>query len=149
MMSSAWSANPPDLVAGVEARGFIPGAAISVRLGAGFVPIRKTGKLPWMTVMESYDLEYGTDRLEVHSDAVQPGQKVLIVDDVLATGGTASAAVRPVARTSSTISTFWPGCTASEWTSRRSVPYSRSYDSMTVIHGSFPVFRMGTNPAPS
>ncbi|TMF26867.1 MAG: adenine phosphoribosyltransferase, partial [Chloroflexi bacterium] len=77
-----------------EARGFIPGSAISVRLGAGFVPIRKTGKLPWMTVMESYDLEYGTDRLEVHSDAVQPGQKVLIVDDVLATGGTASAAVR-------------------------------------------------------
>ena len=94
MMSSGWTANPPDLVAGIEARGFIPGAAISVRLGAGFVPIRKTGKLPWMTVMESYDLEYGTDQLEVHSDAVQPGQKVLIVDDVLATGGTASAAVR-------------------------------------------------------
>ena len=94
LMSKAWLDNPPDLVAGVEARGFIPGAAISVRLGAGFVPIRKTGKLPWMTVTESYDLEYGTDQLEVHSDAVQPGQKVLIVDDVLATGGTASAAVR-------------------------------------------------------
>jgi adenine phosphoribosyltransferase len=94
LMSKAWLENPPDLVAGVEARGFIPGSAISVRLDAGFVPIRKTGKLPWMTVMESYDLEYGTDQLEVHSDAVQPGQKVLIVDDVLATGGTASAAVR-------------------------------------------------------
>jgi adenine phosphoribosyltransferase len=94
LMSKAWLDNPPDLVAGIEARGFIPGAAISVRLDAGFVPIRKTGKLPWMTVMESYDLEYGTDQLEVHSDAVQPGQKVLIVDDVLATGGTASAAVR-------------------------------------------------------
>lgn len=94
LMSKAWTERPPDLVAGIEARGFIPGAAISVRLGAGFVPIRKTGKLPWMTVMESYDLEYGTDQLEVHSDAVQPGQKVLIVDDVLATGGTASAAVR-------------------------------------------------------
>jgi adenine phosphoribosyltransferase len=94
LMSQAWLENPPDLVAGVEARGFIPGSAISVRLDAGFVPIRKTGKLPWMTVMESYDLEYGTDQLEVHSDAVQPGQKVLIVDDVLATGGTASAAVR-------------------------------------------------------
>jgi adenine phosphoribosyltransferase len=90
----AWLDNPPDLVAGIEARGFIPGSAMSVRLDAGFVPIRKTGKLPWMTVMESYDLEYGTDQLEVHSDAVQPGQKVLIVDDVLATGGTASAAVR-------------------------------------------------------
>jgi adenine phosphoribosyltransferase len=94
LMSKTWLDNPPDLVAGIEARGFIPGSAMSVRLDAGFVPIRKTGKLPWMTVMESYDLEYGTDQLEVHSDAVQPGQKVLIVDDVLATGGTASAAVR-------------------------------------------------------
>jgi adenine phosphoribosyltransferase len=94
LMSKAWTASPPDLVAGIEARGFIPGAAIAVKLGAGFVPIRKTGKLPWDTVVESYDLEYGTDQLEVHSDAVQPGQKVLIVDDVLATGGTASAAVR-------------------------------------------------------
>jgi adenine phosphoribosyltransferase len=94
LMSKSWLAEPPDLVAGIEARGFIPGAAISVRLGAGFVPIRKTGKLPWTTVVESYDLEYGTDQLEVHSDAVKRGQKVLIVDDVLATGGTASAAVR-------------------------------------------------------
>src|SRR5258708_11306398 len=94
LMSKAWAASPPDLVAGIEARGFIPGAAIAVKLGAGFVPIRKTGKLPWDTVVESYDLEYGTDQLEVHSDAVQPGQRVLIVDDVLATGGAASAAVR-------------------------------------------------------
>lgn len=94
LMSKAWMANPPDLVAAIEARGFIPGAAIAVKLGAGFVPIRKTGKLPWTTVMESYELEYGTDQLEVHSDAVQPGQRVLIVDDVLATGGTSSAAVR-------------------------------------------------------
>ena len=94
LMSRAWSDNPPDLIAAIEARGFIPGAAMAVKLGAGFVPIRKTGKLPWTTVMESYDLEYGTDSLEVHSDAIQPGQSVLIVDDVLATGGTASAAVR-------------------------------------------------------
>ncbi|HET7421715.1 MAG TPA: adenine phosphoribosyltransferase [Candidatus Dormibacteraeota bacterium] len=94
LMSRAWVEDPPDLLAAIEARGFIPAAAMAVRLGAGFVPIRKTGKLPWSTVMETYDLEYGTDSLEVHSDAVQPGQKVLIVDDVLATGGTASAAVR-------------------------------------------------------
>jgi adenine phosphoribosyltransferase len=94
LMSKQWTGNPPDLVAAIEARGFIPGSAMAVKLGAGFVPIRKTGKLPWTTVMESYDLEYGTDSLEVHSDAVQPGQSVLIVDDVLATGGTASAAVR-------------------------------------------------------
>ncbi|HEX9363972.1 MAG TPA: adenine phosphoribosyltransferase [Candidatus Dormibacteraeota bacterium] len=94
LMSRAWAANPPDLVAAIEARGFIPGSAMAVKLGAGFVPIRKTGKLPWTTVMETYDLEYGTDSLEVHSDAIQPGQSVLIVDDVLATGGTASAAVR-------------------------------------------------------
>jgi adenine phosphoribosyltransferase len=94
LMSKAWSDRPPDLVAAIEARGFIPGAAIAVKLNAGFVPIRKTGKLPWKTIGEGYQLEYGVDQLEVHSDAVEVGQKVLIVDDVLATGGTAAAAVR-------------------------------------------------------
>lgn len=94
LMSRAWVDVKPDLIAAIEARGFIPGAAMAVRLGAGFVPIRKTGKLPWRTILETYELEYGTDQLEVHADAVKPGQKVLIVDDVLATGGTASAAVR-------------------------------------------------------
>jgi adenine phosphoribosyltransferase len=83
-----------DQVIGVEARGFIVAAPVASRLGAGFVPVRKPGKLPWETVSESYELEYGIDSLEIHGDAVTPGQRVLVVDDVLATGGTASATVR-------------------------------------------------------
>jgi adenine phosphoribosyltransferase len=87
-----------DQVAGIESRGFIFGAAVAARLGAGFVPIRKPGKLPAATISESYELEYGTDTLEIHADAIRPGQRVLIVDDLLATGGTASAAARLVRR---------------------------------------------------
>ena len=82
-----------DIVVGVESRGFILGGAVADRLGAGFAPVRKKGKLPSKTVQETYDLEYGTDCLEIHSDAVDRGQRVLIVDDVLATGGTAAATI--------------------------------------------------------
>jgi adenine phosphoribosyltransferase len=85
-----------NLVAGVEARGFIFGPALAYRLGAGFVPIRKPKKLPGKTGKVSYALEYGTDSLEIHADAVEPGQRVLICDDLLATGGTAAAAVQLV-----------------------------------------------------
>jgi|SRR5690349_2603490 len=93
LMSRHWLDKHIDHVAAIEARGFIPGAAIAVRLGAGFIPIRKAGKLPWRVLSHSYQLEYGTDQLDVHQDAMAEGQRVLIVDDVLATGGTAAAAV--------------------------------------------------------
>ena len=83
-------------VAGVEARGFIFGLAVALQLSVGFVPIRKPGKLPWETVGEDYDLEYGSDRLELHRDAIAPGDRVLLVDDLIATGGTAAAAVNVV-----------------------------------------------------
>jgi len=80
-----------DVVVGVESRGFILGGAVADRLRAGFAPVRKKGKLPYKTVQETYDLEYGTDCLEIHADAIEKGQRVLIIDDVLATGGTAAA----------------------------------------------------------
>ncbi|MGE5433907.1 MAG: adenine phosphoribosyltransferase [Candidatus Doudnabacteria bacterium] len=86
------------LVVGIESRGFILGAAVADRLGAGFCPIRKPGKLPAKTIKESFSLEYGSDAIEIHEDAIAPGQRVLIVDDVLATGGTACAAARLVKR---------------------------------------------------
>ena len=85
-------------VAGIEARGFIFGAALAQALGVGFVPIRKQGKLPYRTYDETYDLEYGHAAISVHTDAFRPGERVLIIDDLLATGGTAAAAARLVAR---------------------------------------------------
>src|SRR5271168_1945766 len=83
-----------DVVAGIEARGFIFAPALAYRLGAGFVPVRKPKKLPGKTASVTYQLEYGTDQLEVHQDAIKPGQTVLLCDDLLATGGTAAAAIK-------------------------------------------------------
>jgi adenine phosphoribosyltransferase len=92
-LSTPYRGRQIDIVVGIESRGFILGAAVADRIGAGFVPVRKLGKLPATTVRATYDLEYGSDSLEVHKDAVEPGQRVLIVDDLLATGGTARATV--------------------------------------------------------
>ncbi len=83
----------PDLILGAEARGFIFGSALAYELGCGFVTARKPGKLPWETVEATYDLEYGTDSLQVHSDAIRPGARVIVHDDLLATGGTAKAKI--------------------------------------------------------
>lgn len=85
-----------ELVAGIESRGFLFGAAVAARLEVGLIPIRKKDKLPWKTVGQSYDLEYGKDHLEIHKDAVKKGQRVLVVDDVLATGGTLVGACKLV-----------------------------------------------------
>jgi len=87
-----------DIVVGIESRGFIFGAPIADLLNAGFVPVRKPGKLPWKTKSVSYELEYGTDALEIHEDAITEGQNVLIVDDLLATGGTAEATCKLVSK---------------------------------------------------
>ncbi|MEE8557193.1 MAG: adenine phosphoribosyltransferase [Myxococcota bacterium] len=86
------------LVVGIESRGFLFGPSVATALDAGFAPARKGGKLPWKTVTETYDLEYGTDRVEMHEDAVRAGDQVLIVDDLIATGGTAAATVNLVKR---------------------------------------------------
>ena len=95
-LANPYAADRIDVVVGIESRGFILGAAVAERLGAGFIPVRKPGKLPAKAIKETYDLEYGKDALEIHADAVERGQRVLIVDDVLATGGTAAAAVQLV-----------------------------------------------------
>ena len=87
-----------DAVAGLEARGFILGGAVAHQLGVGFIPVRKKGKLPFSVIGEDYALEYGTDRVEIHTDAIKPGEKVLLVDDLIATGGTAMAGIRLLER---------------------------------------------------
>src|SRR5687768_15553813 len=96
LLSTPYEGQGIDVVIGIESRGFILGAAVAQRIGAGFIPIRKPGKLPAKALKETYDLEYGKDALEIHEDAIERGQRVLIVDDVLATGGTAAAATQLV-----------------------------------------------------
>jgi len=88
-----------DKVAGIEARGFILGGAVAHQLSIPFVPVRKKGKLPWKTIGEDYELEYGTDRIEIHEDAVSKGEHILVVDDLIATGGTALAAIKLIEST--------------------------------------------------
>ena len=95
-LASPFESGAIQKVAGVEARGFIFGLAVALQLSVGFVPIRKPGKLPLETVGEDYELEYGSDRLELHRDAIETGDRVLLVDDLIATGGTAEAAVRVI-----------------------------------------------------
>jgi adenine phosphoribosyltransferase len=95
-LTTIYSERPVDVVVGIESRGFILGAPLSDRLGAGFVPVRKVGKLPAKTISTEYALEYGTNAIEIHEDAILPGQRVLIADDLLATGGTVSAAAKLV-----------------------------------------------------
>jgi len=92
-MAEPYDANNVDVVVGIEARGFIFAAPLATRLAAGFVPVRKPGKLPWRVRSLEYSLEYGTDRLEAHEDSITPGLRVLVVDDVLATGGTGAATI--------------------------------------------------------
>ena len=97
-MLHPWAGQPIDKVAGLEARGFILGGAIAHQLSAGFVPIRKKGKLPGPVISEEYHLEYGEAVVELHDDAIQPGERILLVDDLLATGGTAAAGIRLIER---------------------------------------------------
>jgi len=92
-----------DKVAGIEARGFILGGAVAHQLSVGFIPVRKKGKLPWETIGQDYSLEYGTDRVEMHTDAIGGGDNVLLVDDLIATGGTAEAAIRLIRHTGATV----------------------------------------------
>ena len=97
-MSAPYADARVDAVAGIEARGFILGGAIADRLGCAFVPLRKKGKLPWKTIGQEYTLEYGVDIIEMHADAIRPGERILIVDDLIATGGTAEAAAKLIRR---------------------------------------------------
>lgn len=106
LMTTHLSKQPIDYIVGIDARGFIFGAALAYKLGCGFVPVRKPGKLPADTIAEEYALEYGTDKLEIHKDALQKGDRVIIVDDLIAVGGTAEAAAKLVEKLGAKIISF-------------------------------------------
>ncbi|MEL7047570.1 MAG: adenine phosphoribosyltransferase [Pseudomonadota bacterium] len=93
-LAEPFRTEPIDAVAGIEARGFILGGAVADRLGCGFIPVRKKGKLPYKVIKQDYELEYGTDTIEIHEDAIKTGERILVVDDLIATGGTAEAAIK-------------------------------------------------------
>lgn len=105
-LAGPWRDSRVDAVIGIEARGFLLGPPVALALGVGFIPIRKAGKLPGATEQQSYGLEYGTDTIEIHADAIAPGDHVLVLDDVLATGGTAAAAAALVSRLGATVTGF-------------------------------------------
>ncbi|HET9728869.1 MAG TPA: adenine phosphoribosyltransferase [Acidimicrobiia bacterium] len=105
-LAAPYAGDQIDKVLGIEARGFVFAAPVAYRHAAGFVPVRKAGKLPWEIEREEYELEYGTDLLEIHRDAVKPGERVLIVDDVIATGGTAAATARLAERLGGVVAGF-------------------------------------------
>jgi len=102
-MVQPWAGAKIDKVAGTEARGFILGGAVAHQLSVGFVPVRKRGKLPWRTLREDYELEYGQDTIEIHVDAIAEGDRVLLVDDLIATGGTAEASIKLLQRAGATV----------------------------------------------
>ncbi|MCH2135827.1 MAG: adenine phosphoribosyltransferase [Phycisphaerales bacterium] len=106
LMANPWRNDPPDIIVGAESRGFIFGTAIARALNRGFVPIRKPGKLPGVVHRATYELEYGTDELQLHADSIKPGQRVLIVDDLIATGGTLEASRDLVTATGAQIAGF-------------------------------------------
>ncbi len=98
LLVAPFASNQVDKVVGVEARGFITGGAVAHQLRAGFVPARKSGKLPWQTISQEYELEYGTDAIQVHTDCIERGERILLVDDLIATGGSAEAALSLIER---------------------------------------------------
>ncbi len=121
---------PFDLVAAVESRGFIFGAALALKLKKGFIPIRKPGKLPYKTFQEQYQLEYGTDALEIHQDAIQKGQSVVLIDDLLATGGTALAAAKLIEKCGGKIGMI---CFVIELTFLKGIEKLKDYPVQTLI----------------